>query len=225
MSRGNRDTIDQRQRLKTKILCAERSKIYSASSLANMWYYRSMLEKLPGYTLLSVLSFCIFTLLFHTVAYAEGGLVLIPSPTPIETVTTEPTPTMYELPPTNPTQVPTFLFVNEKDQPTPTAIPTPAPTITVVAELAALFQTHSNTYHVDTELLKKIARCESGFNTAANNGIYMGMFQFAAQTWSVNRARMGLDPNPDLRTNAEEAIRTAAFMIANGGINAWPNCK
>lgn len=135
---------------------------------------------------------------------------------------------MYQLPPTSPTQVPSFFYINPADKPTiaPTAIPTVAPTIAVVADLGALFQTHATTYNVDAELLKKIARCESGFNTVANNnGLYTGMFQFAAQTWSANRARMGLDPNPDLRTNAEEAIKTAAFMIANGGINAWPNCK
>jgi hypothetical protein len=35
---------------------------------------------------------------------------------------------------------------------------------------------------------------------------------------------MGLDTNPDLRKNAEEAIRTAAYKILNGGRGAWPNC-
>jgi hypothetical protein len=35
---------------------------------------------------------------------------------------------------------------------------------------------------------------------------------------------MGLDSNPDLRFNADESIKTAAFKIAHGGIGAWPNC-
>jgi soluble lytic murein transglycosylase-like protein len=85
---------------------------------------------------------------------------------------------------------------------------------------------YSDQYHVDENELKKIAQCESGFNPNSNNsGLYLGMFQFAASSWSSARSRMGLDPNPDLRTNAEESIKTAAYMIANGGINAWPNCK
>jgi hypothetical protein len=35
---------------------------------------------------------------------------------------------------------------------------------------------------------------------------------------------MGLDANSDLRFNAEEAIKTAAFHISQGGQGAWPNC-
>lgn len=54
--------------------------------------------------------------------------------------------------------------------------------------------------------------------------MYVGMYQFAAQTWQSTRTAMGLDPNPELRMNAEESIKTAAYKIANGGIQAWPNC-
>ncbi len=112
--------------------------------------------------------------------------------------------------------------------PTPTSVPTPEATTAPVAgpaDLEALFDKYSAEYGADKELLKKIAKCESGFNPTSNNsGMYLGMYQFASSTWSANRNRMGLDPNPDLRTNAEEAIRTAAYMIARGGQGHWPNC-
>jgi len=78
---------------------------------------------------------------------------------------------------------------------------------------------------MDKELLKKIALCESGFNSNAGNGDYQGMFQFAASSWIGTRSEMGADTNTDLRNNAQEAIKTAAFKISRGGVNAWPSCK
>jgi soluble lytic murein transglycosylase-like protein len=109
--------------------------------------------------------------------------------------------------------------------PTPTATPIPQPTIAVATDLETLFSEYSNTYHVAEDLLKHIAGCESGFNATSNNsGMYLGMFQFSAGTWASNRNRMGLDPNPDLRTNPEEAIRTAAYVISVQGTGPWPVC-
>jgi hypothetical protein len=35
---------------------------------------------------------------------------------------------------------------------------------------------------------------------------------------------MELDPNPDLRYNAEESIKTAAYLISIGKTYLWPNC-
>jgi hypothetical protein len=35
---------------------------------------------------------------------------------------------------------------------------------------------------------------------------------------------MNLDPNPELRFNPEEAIKTAAFKISTVGFSPWPNC-
>ena len=113
----------------------------------------------------------------------------------------------------------------------PTPTQTPIPTVPPAAassttDIPSLFSKYSNEYHVDENELKKIAQCESGFNTNSNNsGLYLGMFQFASSSWSSVRTSMGLDPNPGLRTNAEEAIKTAAYMLAHGGQNAWPNCK
>src|SRR5207302_1206885 len=107
--------------------------------------------------------------------------------------------------------------------PTPTATPTPTPqpTIAVANDLETLFTKYSNEYHADKDLLKRIARCESGFNINATNSLYVGMFQFMEQTWTNIRKVMGLDANPDLRKNAEESIKTAAYMISHERKQAW----
>ena len=108
---------------------------------------------------------------------------------------------------------------------TPTGTPMPKPTILASDELEKLFTHYSEHYAIDKENLKRIAYCESKFNAGAVNGLYGGMFQFSSRSWQVTRQRMGQDPNPNLRFNAEESIKTASFKIANGGISAWPNCS
>lgn len=185
-----------------------------------MCYYRGMWRKLRGYSLISVVSFCFFTLLFHTVAGAQSARIpLIPTPA-ILAASLSPTPT--SLPSATPTQPPPPTLI-----PTaiPSATPTPQPTIAVVSDTESLFSRFSDEYHVDKELLKRVARCESGFNPQAENGPYRGMFQFLGQTWTTVRTTMGLDSNPDLRTNAEEAIRTAAYMFSHGQAYAWAGCE
>jgi hypothetical protein len=88
-----------------------------------------------------------------------------------------------------------------------------------------LMEEYGNLYGVNPEVMKKIARCESGFNPGAVNGPYGGMFQFLTSTWISNRNAMGLDPDPSLRFNAEEAIKTAAFKMGRDGTGAWPVCS
>jgi len=99
------------------------------------------------------------------------------------------------------------------------------PKINSPPDLSTLFSKYSQEYGVDQELLMRIARCESGFNPGAVNGFYGGLYQFTPQACASTRGAMGLDINPELRFNPEEAIKTAAFKIACGGINAWPNCR
>jgi soluble lytic murein transglycosylase-like protein len=91
-------------------------------------------------------------------------------------------------------------------------------------ELETLFNKYGTQYNVSPGILRKIAACESGFNANAVNGPFAGMFQFLASTWSANRNTMGLDPNPELRFNAEESIRTTAYKISKDGVGAWPVC-
>lgn len=145
----------------------------------------------------------------------------IPSgnPTPLPTFT--PTPTNTPTPTPTPTNTPT-------PSPTPTATPTPTPYVAPPSpgELDGYFQKYSQEYGIDEQLLRKIAHCESGYNTTSHNTTYdyAGMYQFSRDTWTSTRQHMGADANPDLRFNAEEAIKTAAFKISRGGQNAWANC-
>lgn len=125
-----------------------------------------------------------------------------------------------------PTPSPTPVVKATSELSTLVATPKPVAVVLPAHELDALFQKYGTEYGVSWEKLKAIAKCESNFNAAviSKNGLYGGMYQYVASTWSGTRKQMGLDPNPDLRFNAEEAIRTTAFKIANGGIGAWPVC-
>ncbi len=141
----------------------------------------------------------------------------IPSgnPTPLPTFT--PTPTNTPTPTPTPTNTPTPTLT-----PTPTIyIPPPAP-----GEIDGYFKKYASEYSVDETLMRKIAACESGYNTTSHNTTYdyAGMYQFSRDTWTGTRNQMSDDPNPDLRFNAEQAIKTAAFKISRGGQNAWRNC-
>jgi hypothetical protein len=201
-----------------------------------------MLKKWSGYLFLSLVSFGVFTSVFHTAANAEGSPGLFapllaikpPSPTPTKpplptptntpTPTETPTPTPTDTPTPTPTTIPT-----DTPTPTPTETPTPTPEQTAQpdgTQLDAWFTQYASQYAIDRGLLHRIAQCESGFNTNANYAdMYIGMYQFGEGTWIGTRTAMGADPNPALRTNAEEAIKTAAFKISQGGAGAWPNCQ
>ena len=187
-----------------------------------------MREMLAGYSLLSLFSFCCFFTLFITIANAQTADT---QSTP--TIVAEPTPTLFFRPTDTPTPWPT-IAPTQTPTPLPAATPTPQPRpktdqplaeTTLITDLETLFTMYATFYQVDREQLKKIARCESSFNPQAVNGDYVGMFQFATQTWIGKRTQMGLDPNPDLRRNAEESIKTTAYMLSLGQQNAWPNCK
>ena len=100
-----------------------------------------------------------------------------------------------------------------------------SPPVITPTDLTALFARFSQEYSVDQNLLTKIAACESHFNANSVNGDYGGMFQYSSSTWQTTRTAMSLDPNPDLRFNAEEAIKTTAYKISRGGSSAWPVCR
>jgi len=146
-----------------------------------------------------------------------------PSLTPSDTPTPIPSETITQTPTITPT--PTLIITI-----TPTDSITPTPTmkpITAPVNLDSLFSKYADQYHVDIQLLKKIAKCESNFNTNAvgPKGLYLGMFQFGDGSWQSIRKQMGQDPNPSLRTSAEEAIKTASYAISLGRASMWPNCS
>ncbi len=106
------------------------------------------------------------------------------------------------------------------------SITPPSPAPVVASNYDELFTKYSTMYGVDERKLKAIANCESHYNPGvqSKNGLYGGMYQYSASTWSSTRAAMGADPNPGLRFDAEAAIMTSAWKIAHGGIGAWPVC-
>jgi len=141
-----------------------------------------------------------------------------PSPTPTKRPTPIPTPTL------TPTPTPT-----KKPTPIPTPVPTPAgptatPDVWSPPDLEPFFTQYAAVYSVDKNLLERIANCESHFNLNAVNGDYLGLFQFSTSTWINYRSQLGMDVNPDLRRNAEESIRTGAFVISKRGDAPWPAC-
>lgn len=121
-----------------------------------------------------------------------------------------------------------YIVISETPIPTVTPKPTLTPTMTprplMITDLDQMMERHARNNSISFELLKKIARCESGFNSNARNGDYAGLYQFSTGAWQTARKLMNENPDPNLRFNAEEAVKTAAFKIASGGIGIWPNC-
>lgn len=110
-------------------------------------------------------------------------------------------------------------------KPQPVVVAAAPPATPVPTDLDLWFEQYGQAYRVDPRTLQAIARCESGFNPGASNGPYGGLYQFHAGTWQTNRAAMGLDTNPQLRFQPEEAVKTAAFKISRDGTGAWPVCR
>jgi hypothetical protein len=151
--------------------------------------------------------------------------VFIVSPTPTNT----PTPTIMPTNTPTPTLLPTETPMPTPVPPTaiPTLTPTPLPTRVPAspADIDGFFTKYSQEYAVEVDLLRKIAYCESGYNSQSTNGVYGGMYQFHTDSWVSVRTAMSADTNPDLRFNPEEAIKTAAYKISVHGTSAWPACS
>lgn len=169
--------------------------------------------KLVFYFLLLALAGEIISLVFINGARSNkkvlGELV---TPSPIATSTPTPTPTSE--PTLTPTPRPT-------KKPTPTPVPQPTFTSQQINEFIDRF---SSQYGVDPNVIRHMAICESGFRPFAKKLSYAGLFQFGPITWRNLRIKLGEDPDPDLRFNAEEAVQTAAYALSVGIKNIWPNC-
>lgn len=139
---------------------------------------------------------------------ATDSTMLTASPTAQSTIAPSPTPA-----PT-PTPKPTL-------KPTPTPVPQPAFTS---QQINGFIDRFAGQYGVDSNVIRYIALCESGFNPSARNYIYRGLFQFGPITWQNIRAKMGEDTDINLRLNAEDAVQTAAYAISVGDKAIWPHC-
>jgi hypothetical protein len=165
--------------------------------------------------------------------YVESGQITTPSPTPqvtenpTPTATQTATPTITASPSVKPTVKPT---INATSSATPTSTPTQTPTSAPTATYQLSFNAtelvnkYAAIYAIEPAILFKIGQCESHFNTNSISGPYAGIYQFHYNTWQSVRVRMNENPDPALRTNPDESIKTAAFKISKDGTGAWANC-
>jgi soluble lytic murein transglycosylase-like protein len=110
-------------------------------------------------------------------------------------------------------------------RPTPVPTPTPKPQPKVTSEeIYNMINKYSGEKGVDPNVIRHLAICESGFNPSARNYIYGGLFQYSPSTWKSYRKMVGADPDPDLRYNAEEAIKMTVYIVSLGRLYHWPNC-
>ena len=168
--------------------------------------------------------------------FSHPTVPIIPTPTP--TVITSPSPsvtptnTLMPTPTLTQTPHPTEFKPTNTPTPIPTVTPRPTQTLRVTptnipitsGQLDEWFTKYSNLYSIDRQKLWKVSVCESNLRAHATNGDYGGMYQFSTNTWISTRTTMNMDPNPTLRFNPEEAIKTAAFTISTVGLSPWPNC-
>lgn len=136
------------------------------------------------------------------------------SPTPTGTPTESPSPTTKPTPKETPSPTST---------PTPATTPVPQPAFTS-EQINGFIERFSAQYGVSPDILRHLALCESGFRYDAVNLSYYGLYQFGPTTWKNIRKEMGEDTNIDLRTNAEEAVQTAAYVLHVNKAYIWPNC-
>lgn len=135
------------------------------------------------------------------------------SPAPIASPSATPTPMPTSTPKPKPT-------LTSNDAP-----PTPTPTLNpAAADLYNLTDHYAAEYKVSADTLRHIARCESGFNPRSAHLDYAGLYQFSPGAWRTYRSQMQLDPNPDLRYDSIEAVRTAAYVLSINRQSIWPNC-
>jgi hypothetical protein len=159
------------------------------------------------YTIIAVLT--VTGLFFTGMGYANRNATIpIPSPTSLPTPTSTPTP-----------------------KPTPTPRPTPKPTPTLKPQpkftsqqIYEMTNKYAGVFGLDANVIRYIAICESGFNPLAHHYIYAGLFQFSPGTWKAYREKMGEKTDIDLRYNAEDAVKTAAYILSLGGSQNWPLC-
>ncbi len=133
-----------------------------------------------------------------------------------ETATASPTvfPTPSPTPSPTPEATPT-------PKPTPTPVPQPTFSSQQINEFVDRFAVQ---YNVSPHILRYIALCESDFDPSAFYVGYAGLYQFGPVTWRNVRIKMGEDPDPALRYNAEEAVQTAAYNLHINNAGIWPNC-
>lgn len=123
--------------------------------------------------------------------------------------------------------IPTVEYIIVASTPVPTTAPAPTPSAVDPHGVESIIDKYAQIYGVSPSVMKSIAYCESKYDPQAvsSSGAYVGLFQFVGSTWASNRQAMGEDPSLTLRSNAEEAVKTAAFKMSRDGYGAWPVCS
>ena len=87
--------------------------------------------------------------------------------------------------------------------------------------IKSIIITKAQRYHIDQELLLRIADCESGFKPDIKNSISSasGIFQFLTGTF-IHYA-LAYDLSIDNKNDPEIQAELAARIIANGGLKHW----
>lgn len=101
---------------------------------------------------------------------------------------------------------------------------TPIPTAVDSEVIYKMIDKYAQMGGIDPNVVRYMAICESGFRSNAINGIYVGLFQFAPQSWKNLRIEMGKDSDINLRFSPEESIQTVVYALSKGKEKMWPNC-
>ncbi len=79
---------------------------------------------------------------------------------------------------------------------------------------------YAQRYGADPELMVRIARCESGFNPAAQNktSSASGIYQYINSTWQSQSLKYGITTQ---KNDPYGQIELTARILADGGIHHW----
>lgn len=152
------------------------------------------------------------------------GLSQTPSVVPEASFSILPSPTISPSFSPTPTASSSATPMAKKLIPTPSPKPTPHYVQATSMEVNSFIDRFASQYGIDPNVLRHIAVCESGFNSNAISGNYVGLYQFGPITWSNIRKEFGEDSDFDLRFSAEESVQTAAYALSRGKEKIWPNC-
>ena len=86
----------------------------------------------------------------------------------------------------------------------------------------------SDKYGADSDLMLRIAYCESRYNPESQNGSSTagGVYQFIDGTWNANATRhWGDQAKYKNKYDANDNIELATWMVASGGLSHWNASK
>jgi len=89
-------------------------------------------------------------------------------------------------------------------------------------KIEEIINKYTKIYNVDSNLVKCMLFKESGFNSNAVNGPYVGLAQYCLSTFLSHRKQLGLSQK-DLRTNPDASIQVMISALGRGEFSHWPS--